>query len=173
MNYFLKEITFLFFYIFSIQNLTASDSQQTSTSFMCPICLSKKEKNLTTTPCGHTFHQACLKQWVKIKPDCPVCRFSFELSINVKFNRITRSFLWKIEEATEGKLLLHQAKSLIFVSTRPRYQIIIACKNITKIQQQNRYLSLSIQGKNSPFHIEFSSPQKSTQVKQLLSTHCP
>ncbi|KAJ1605422.1 RING-H2 finger and transmembrane domain-containing protein [Cryptosporidium canis] len=33
---------------------------------LCAVC----------TPCDHIFHQKCLKQWMKIKLECPTCRRS-------------------------------------------------------------------------------------------------
>ena len=26
------------------------------------------------TPCDHVFHRECLRQWMDIKMECPVCR---------------------------------------------------------------------------------------------------
>ena len=26
------------------------------------------------TPCKHKFHESCLKNWVKIRLECPICR---------------------------------------------------------------------------------------------------
>ena len=171
-TYFSKYIFFIVLFISFNRMLNASDLPTTSDSFICPICLDGKDENLTTTHCGHIFHKPCLKRWMRIKPTCPVCRSPCELSIDVRFNRTTRRLFWKKEEATEGQLLLYEPKALIFISEHPRYQITIACQYIKKTQQQNRFLSLYIQGKKSPFHIEFSSPQKSAQMKQVLSEHC-
>lgn len=42
----------------------------------CSICLNSfhdKEK-IVQTKCCHLFHNRCLEQWLKIKPNCPFCR---------------------------------------------------------------------------------------------------
>lgn len=61
----------------------------------CPICLEPmlEDQKLTTycTPCNHTFHENCIKGWLKIKQNCPLCRREIPKSI---FSRIL-SFLFQ------------------------------------------------------------------------------
>ena len=52
----------------------------------CAICLDVA-KNITTTPCGHDFCYKCLKQWLGIKRECPVCQKSINVSENVRKKR--------------------------------------------------------------------------------------
>jgi len=33
-----------------------------------------KEQRVLRTECKHLFHEKCLKDWMKIKPQCPSCR---------------------------------------------------------------------------------------------------
>ena len=33
-----------------------------------------KVKYVFKTPCGHIFHESCLKNWINLKSDCPSCR---------------------------------------------------------------------------------------------------
>ena len=42
----------------------------------CSICLEKLEKNnsVVILECGHKFHDKCIKNWMKIKKTCPICR---------------------------------------------------------------------------------------------------
>jgi SNF2 family DNA or RNA helicase len=41
----------------------------------CCICLEKAEQKETTwLPCSHSFHTSCIQKWLKVKPECPVCR---------------------------------------------------------------------------------------------------
>ena len=41
----------------------------------CPICLDEiNQDDIIETPCGHSFHKYCYKQFMQIKPECPVCR---------------------------------------------------------------------------------------------------
>jgi hypothetical protein len=42
---------------------------------LCSICHSNYNSQLTiTTACNHCFHSECLNEWVKYKPECPICR---------------------------------------------------------------------------------------------------
>ncbi|GAA0163171.1 hypothetical protein LIER_39540 [Lithospermum erythrorhizon] len=42
----------------------------------CPICRVAIEnpEQLHLTPCGHSFHEACLQEWLNIRMECPMCR---------------------------------------------------------------------------------------------------
>ncbi|KAM3340178.1 E3 ubiquitin-protein ligase MPSR1-like [Capsicum galapagoense] len=42
----------------------------------CAICLSEfeHEKVIGSLQCGHEYHVGCIKQWLLMKKDCPVCR---------------------------------------------------------------------------------------------------
>ncbi|KAI3438284.1 hypothetical protein D9Q98_000719 [Chlorella vulgaris] len=44
----------------------------------CVICMSQVDvcdrSERALTPCCHTFHRACLEQWLSHKHDCPTCR---------------------------------------------------------------------------------------------------
>ena len=46
----------------------------------CLICLNDFEKNelITTLPCSHIFHCACLREWISYKKVCPLCRASID-----------------------------------------------------------------------------------------------
>ncbi|PKA58161.1 E3 ubiquitin-protein ligase AIP2 [Apostasia shenzhenica] len=45
----------------------------------CCICLDRflQGDELIRLPCGHRFHSACLKPWLKASGDCPYCRSRF------------------------------------------------------------------------------------------------
>lgn len=36
-------------------------------------------KSLVTLPCNHRFCTNCLMKWMKVKPNCPMCRREFVL----------------------------------------------------------------------------------------------
>lgn len=55
----------------------------------CAICLDAA-KNITTTPCGHDFCYKCLKQWLGIKRECPVCQKPINVSENAPKKRRKR-----------------------------------------------------------------------------------
>lgn len=39
----------------------------------CPICLDD-DPDFKLSVCGHKFHKECIKQWLSVKPECPLCR---------------------------------------------------------------------------------------------------
>ncbi|KAL5697783.1 hypothetical protein ACHQM5_028899 [Ranunculus cassubicifolius] len=51
----------------------------------CSICQEDyvEEDDLGSLECGHEFHFSCLKQWLKCKNVCPVCK-STGLSVGPK-----------------------------------------------------------------------------------------
>ena len=43
----------------------------------CPVCLDPLHpchKRCACTPCGHWFHDICLRRWCQVSPSCPLCR---------------------------------------------------------------------------------------------------
>jgi hypothetical protein len=40
----------------------------------CAICLAHHDRSASELPCGHSFHPACIAQWIQIKRTCPICR---------------------------------------------------------------------------------------------------
>lgn len=52
---------------------------------LCLICHEKFSCNqqvYNLIPCKHIFHKCCLDEWVKYKPDCPICRNNLEIISN-------------------------------------------------------------------------------------------
>ena len=50
-------------------------------SHECVICyndIALSKGRYMVTPCEHLFHTECLKQWLEIKLECPVCRHALE-----------------------------------------------------------------------------------------------
>ena len=43
----------------------------------CTLCL-EESKNPSVTTCGHVFCWTCIKDWIKEKPECPLCRQSIQ-----------------------------------------------------------------------------------------------
>lgn len=62
----------------SPQDATVAPVADTGTkSLTCSICMCDIEypgDDYMITPCDHVFHSECLKKWMDIKPECPVCR---------------------------------------------------------------------------------------------------
>ncbi|VDL60861.1 unnamed protein product [Hymenolepis diminuta] len=46
--------------------------------FGCPICQERLNSsygvNISSLPCGHVFHEDCIRRWLKCRPSCPHCR---------------------------------------------------------------------------------------------------
>jgi hypothetical protein len=42
----------------------------------CAICKSEfdEKEDIVEIPCSHIFHEECISEWVKYKPECPICR---------------------------------------------------------------------------------------------------
>lgn len=53
----------------------------------CPICLDKCEKP-TTISCDHTFCYSCIKRWMGIKRNCPVCDEVIDVKKYVRRKRL-------------------------------------------------------------------------------------
>tara|TARA_B110000908_G_C10266101_1_gene464107 strand:- start:4478 stop:4912 length:435 start_codon:yes stop_codon:yes gene_type:complete len=60
-------------YIDQIKTITLSDNQLKSD---CSICYDNFQKELKgcQLPCGHIYHEDCIKKWLKIDHVCPTCR---------------------------------------------------------------------------------------------------
>lgn len=54
----------------------------------CNICLVEfvKKDKLTLLPCIHYFHSQCLKEWLKDKNVCPLCKLDLTKKLNTEFN---------------------------------------------------------------------------------------
>jgi len=46
---------------------------------VCSICLAADADGLVAAWCGYLFHQDCLHQHLKIKQECPICRFKWDV----------------------------------------------------------------------------------------------
>lgn len=43
----------------------------------CSVCLHiRSEGVVRELPCGHAFHDLCLRNWLKVKATCPICKRS-------------------------------------------------------------------------------------------------
>ena len=77
----------------------------------CPTCLEvfTPEDDLQCPPCGHVFHGACIRQWLRSKrgshtgPDCPQCRKPTDLKSLMKIY---------LAEADGGDSLEERVKTL-------------------------------------------------------------
>jgi len=51
----------------------------------CSICIGYKNSPLLTLPCGHQFHQSCLRDWSYTKTSCPNCREEFMKCVKIVY----------------------------------------------------------------------------------------
>jgi len=69
-----------------IKNTTTNNNLKENDENMknCIICTDeiKDGENTTTIECGHIFHEQCLKKWIEVKTNCPICRFQFGIDLN-------------------------------------------------------------------------------------------
>ncbi|KAI3983740.1 hypothetical protein MKX01_001144 [Papaver californicum] len=49
----------------------------------CSICLQILEvgDNALILKCSHIFHEKCMSEWLRIKPNCPVCKFDVKMTL--------------------------------------------------------------------------------------------
>ena len=54
----------------------------------CWICLCyiKKEQKYITLHCGHQYHYKCIRDWIRTKQNCPLCRESCNLKRRLCWN---------------------------------------------------------------------------------------
>lgn len=61
----------------STEPRTAAEAEEAECQ-QCPICLEDFVENdaeiLRTLKCQHYFHRSCLKDWLQVNRDCPLCR---------------------------------------------------------------------------------------------------
>lgn len=48
----------------------------TSSDLRCSICLTFMEDPTILSNCFHTFCYVCIIEWLKMKPECPLCKRS-------------------------------------------------------------------------------------------------
>jgi hypothetical protein len=62
--------------IASPEQITAATERQfiVPQNTTCSICQDTLTSSTRIRACGHTFHAACLDQWLQMNPRCPECR---------------------------------------------------------------------------------------------------
>ena len=67
-----------------IDNLAVSPLKAPET---CVVCMEAMDAGFSATglPCGHTFHGACVAEWLQLHNNCPVCRYEL-LTDDPSFN---------------------------------------------------------------------------------------
>lgn len=60
----------------AVQNLKANTRAKLEESITCPVCIElfSSTRDPITIPCGHSLCRVCLRESLRIRPQCPVCR---------------------------------------------------------------------------------------------------
>ena len=53
----------------------------------CCICLQNLDTDKHFLRCAHSFHNECIKEWLKRSNKCPICRLNIYEDQNVIFER--------------------------------------------------------------------------------------
>lgn len=70
----------------------------------CPICSRKMKSFVTTTKCGHQFHNRCVRKWYGTKNTngqdvtCPMCRESIKSNMKSEYVRRAKDVLIQLHE---------------------------------------------------------------------------
>ena len=62
--------------IYKQNNIRDSNNNMRDSNNTCIICTEILNKSALSLPCAHTFCTACIGKWLKIKPECPICKCS-------------------------------------------------------------------------------------------------
>ncbi|CAI2162785.1 3613_t:CDS:2 [Funneliformis geosporum] len=101
---------------------TLLDSTEDITTSHCPICLQIYQEQCYLQPCYHTFCISCIRQWLSITPNCPLCKCKVEFLItNVDDSK-----------GTFNKLYLDDTMNDDIKSKMKRQKWILEISNITE-----------------------------------------
>ena len=60
-----------------LQEVKSEIFQERLSGVSCSVCFSdilSNERVVNMKYCRHVFHSDCIKKWMKVKPECPICR---------------------------------------------------------------------------------------------------
>ena len=70
-------------------------------NIICSICHEPMVGDIKKLSCNHEFHKACITQWLKLRNNCPLCRFIVKnpdvfnnYKQNTPINRIECTFIF-------------------------------------------------------------------------------
>lgn len=100
---------------------------ETNESDECAICLDDLVlgQPALRIPCGHLYHEDCVKDWLKKSNECPVCRFELPTD-DAEYER-------ERKKRTEGR------------KVRMRYQDL-AVKTAQELQRLAKFLDVDVRG---------------------------
>ena len=67
-------------YGLKIDEIIITDKNQISNKDKCIICLENYSigDKVCYLPCLHLFHSLCIKNWIEIKNNCPLCNYNLD-----------------------------------------------------------------------------------------------
>ena len=114
----------------------------------CSIC-QENMKRYIKLKCCHNFHKSCLKEWLKIKQNCPLCRKSFIdettklIEVKNRYNLIEHKYF-------EKKCILKNKKII---------NIVMVLIKLT-FKKFERYIKMSLQFINLSSAVSLSTENK-------------
>lgn len=138
-------------YLLKILEKINDDSLEDTDEKCCSICF--ETNDLSLTKCGHMFCIACIKEWINMKHNCPVCKKELYLnevySLNKKID--TKEDINPLIKKYGSKLgkIISMSRSII---TNPESRIIIFSQwdtmlsLISKTLSENGIANCSVKG---------------------------
>jgi len=74
----------------------------------CSICFDSMEHSKNILRCGHSFHEECINEWIKIKPNCPLCRIYIQLNLKIRARKIKNIFVRFMITGYNGYILIEK-----------------------------------------------------------------
>lgn len=104
----------------------------------CSICLEELISDITILVCSHRFHKKCINSWIKIKPNCPICRNFIPLNcIHFKARKLYNIFIRYSVLCLEDYLIIRCYFLEFFYK-----KIILKYSLITKIRHMNGFFNI-------------------------------
>lgn len=72
----------------TIQSTPMTESKQNCNK--CMICLEVIEQDHNFLPCAHVYHNECVRDWLKEKPICPICKIPIFIESQYELDRYKR-----------------------------------------------------------------------------------
>nr|CDS33414.2 traf interacting protein [Hymenolepis microstoma] len=143
--------------------------------FGCPICQEKLNSsygvNISALPCGHVFHDDCIRRWLNYRPSCPHCRCQTDTVELLKlfFNYASSDVSFSGDVPSNTTDLLEQNQNL-------RMEILSCKDRIHNLEENSKEQAKSMDEilnlYNQSFDLLRETNQKYNRAKaQLASYH--
>jgi hypothetical protein len=114
----------------------------------CPICLEENDEESRITCCinNHVFHKKCILEWIKKKPNCPLCREpymgTYFFFFNETFLQITDAITSEVFAIPYNSIhLIHMTSSgKLSISWMDQKRVLL---HLDPVQQNNIYKEIS------------------------------